>query len=107
MQKKGEISEDKARARTEKYVPRYVDQVPLRILSAFNRDILNDGISVLPIEERPKRPNGREHDELGGHGARNALNLLLGREGLRHENLGSIGSNNLFERSNHEREWQA
>lgn len=29
MQKKGEIREDKARARTEKYVPRYVDQVPL------------------------------------------------------------------------------
>lgn len=29
MQKKGEIRDDRARARTAKYVPRYVDQVPL------------------------------------------------------------------------------
>lgn len=29
MQKNGEISDDRARARTAKYVPRYVDQVPL------------------------------------------------------------------------------
>ena len=37
MQKKGEISEDRARARTEKYVPRYVDQVPLGISVSFIR----------------------------------------------------------------------
>lgn len=32
MQKKGEIKDDRARARTAKYVPRYVDQVPLKQL---------------------------------------------------------------------------
>jgi len=31
MQKNGEISEDSARERTEKYVPRYVDHVPLYV----------------------------------------------------------------------------
>ena len=29
MQKKGEMSDDRARARTEKWMAKYVDQVPL------------------------------------------------------------------------------
>lgn len=61
MQKNGEMSEDKARARTVKYVAKYVDQVPLQLLSALVL-VASDStskwehtrrrMSIKPIEQR-------------------------------------------------------
>lgn len=47
MQKKGEISDDSARARTLKYVPKYVDHVPLKDCQQYHKRTMMLAVTYL------------------------------------------------------------
>lgn len=51
----------------------------------------------IPVKERPDSPERREQDETRGHGLRNLLELLLGRQGLRHQDSRSVGADDFLQ----------
>lgn len=108
MQKNGETREERARARTEKYVPRYVDQVPLVNVVSFPLFPIQTriGLDISPVEKRPDCPKSRKKNELGSHGNLDKLYLFLSGELLRDKDLCSVGSDDSFQRRNEEGERQ-
>lgn len=56
MQKNGEIKDESARARTVKWIAKYVDQEPLSLVSFQFR---GGGIVqvIVPVKERPECPD--------------------------------------------------
>jgi hypothetical protein len=59
-----------------------------------------------PVEERPHRPECGKQYEFGRESEPDALELLLGRNGVGDQDAGTIGANNVSERGDQYGEWE-
>jgi hypothetical protein len=62
---------------------------------------------VRSYEERPHGPCCGQDYKTGGHGSLDELELLLCTNSLRDQDTSAVGSNNAFERRDHQGEWQS